>query len=110
MAKYFPFVDWSSIDRSSDIDDVRARQIGGDGRRAALINIYGARDQSLHCDGRADLINAHVKPTLGEGSSVQRNEERQTRCSGAGGTDFEASFLRLRSACLFRRAAECGDE
>src|SRR5437879_3273841 len=64
-----------SVHRRGDINNIGAGQVRGDSRGAALINVDGARDNSLHCDGCTDLIDSHAKATLGKITFVQSYQQ-----------------------------------
>jgi hypothetical protein len=91
------------VNGRGNIDNIRSRQICRDGRGPALININGARNHALNCHRRADLIDCDSETALGEIPSFECNEQRQARCSGAGGTDLQAGLFRLETDRLFRR-------
>ena len=84
----------------SDVDKIRALEIGGDGRGPALVDVERPRDDALHRYGRADDVDGHVETALREVAPIQCHKQRQTGGSRARGRDFEPCFLRLAESAL----------
>src|SRR5262245_58007863 len=84
-----------AVDGGSNVNNVRTRQIRGDGRGATLIDVDGARDNALDRDGGPELTDGHAKTALVKVTRVQGDEQWQAGRPGTSGTDFEAALLRL---------------
>src|SRR5262245_20979639 len=90
-----------AIHSCGNVNNVSTRQIRGDGRSAALIDVDGARDNALDRNGGAELTDGHVQTALGKVTPFQGDEQWQTSGSRSGSTDLQAVFLRFGKGCLF---------
>src|SRR5215510_4769317 len=90
-----------SVHSGSNVNNVRTRQIRGDGRSAALVDVDGAGDNALDRNGGAELTDGHVQTALGKVTPFQGDEQWQTSGSRSGSTDLQAVFLRFGKGCLF---------
>src|SRR5262249_4943937 len=95
-----------AVHSGSSVNNVRTRQIRGDGRSAALIDVDGAGDNTLDRDSCSDLIDGHVQTALGKVTPFQGYEQWQTSGSRSRSTDLQTAFLRLGKGCRF---GSCGN-
>src|SRR5215471_13126355 len=90
-----------AVHSGSNVNNVRTRQIRGDGRSASLIDVDGAGDNALDRNGGAELTDGHVQTALGKVTSFQGHEQWQTSGSRSGSTNLQTAFFRLSKGCRF---------